>query len=213
MLDLKSVDTLYPVLMFIVPGLIILSMRSQFVTGRRPSHSAALLSYLAVSAFYYALILPFVDFAKPPGVVAWFLLVFVGPAIVGLLLGIEIQFDLSRKFLRRCRLNPVHSIPTAWDRKFGKMGGQWVLVTLKNGTTFAGYCNSDSFMSSDPVERDIYIPWLYDLDDDNKWVERSESSVLITSGEVSTIEFWPKRGECEWPKTTDQAQTANSKGV
>ena len=72
MLDLKSVDTLYPVLMFIVPGLIILWVRSQFVTGRRPSHSAALLSYLAVSAFYYALILPFVDFAEPPGVVAWF---------------------------------------------------------------------------------------------------------------------------------------------
>ena len=193
MLDLKSVDTLYQALMFIVPGLIILSIRSQFVTGRRPSHSAALLSYLAVSAFYYALILPFVDFSETPGIVTWFFLVFVGPGIVGLLLGIEIQYDLSRKFLRFCRLNPVHSIPTAWDRKFGKMGSQWVLVTLKNGTRFAGYCNSDSFMSSDPVERDIYVSWLYDIADDNQWLERDESSVLITPGEVSTIEFWPCR--------------------
>ena len=191
MLDLKSVDTLYPVLMFVVPGLIILSIRSQFVTGRRPSHSAALLSYLAVSAFYYALILPFVDFAEPPGVVAWFFLVFVGPTMVGLLLGIEIQSDLLRKFLRCCRLNPVHSIPTAWDRKFSKMGSQCVLVTLKNGTKFAGYCDEDSFMSSDPTERDIYISWLYDLGDEDQWLARDESSVLITSDEVSTIEFWP----------------------
>ena len=191
MLDLKSVDTLYPVLMFIVPGLIILSIRSQYVTGRRPSHSAALLSYLVASAFYYALILPFVDFAERPGVWAWFFLVLVGPTVVGLLLGIEIQFDLLRTFLRWCHLNPVHSIPTAWDRKFGKMGSQWVLVTLKNGTTFAGYCDEDSFMSSDPTERDIYISWLYDLGDENQWLECEESSVLITSGEVSTIEFWP----------------------
>ena len=193
MINLKSVHTFYPVLMFIVPGLIILSIRSQFVTGRRPSHSAALLSYLAVSAFYYALILPFVDFSEPPAAAAWFLLVFIGPTIVGLLLGIEIQFELSRKFLRGCRLNPVHSIPAAWDRKFGKMGCQWVFVTLKNGTKFAGYCDSDSFMSSDPGERDIYIPWLYDLNDDNEWLGRNECSVLITSGEVSTIEFWPYR--------------------
>lgn len=210
MLDLKSVDTLYPVLMFIVPGLIILSIRSQFVTGRRPSHAAALLSYLAVSAFYYALILPFVDFSEPPAVAVWFFLVFVGPAIAGLLLGIEIQYDLSRKFLRCCRLNPVHSIPTAWDRKFSRMGSQWVLVTLKNGTTFAGYCDSDSFMSSDPAERDIYVSWLYDIGENDEWVPRDECSVLIASGEVSTIEFWPYKENCEWLRTTNQAPTAKS---
>ena len=111
--------------------------------------------------------------------------------MVGLLLGKEIQSDLLREFLRCCRLNPVHSIPTAWDWKFSKMGSQCVLVTLKNGTQFAGYCNDDSFMSSDPTERDIYISWLYDLGADKQWLERDESSVLITSGEVSTIEFWP----------------------
>ncbi len=46
MLDLKSVDTLYPVLMFIVPGLIILSIRSQFVNYAKalelkPDHAKA----------------------------------------------------------------------------------------------------------------------------------------------------------------------------
>ena len=71
------------------------------------------------------------------------------------------------------------------------MPGQWVLVTLKDGTRFAGYCGTESCMSSDPTERDIYIESVYDLTDDNVWTPRGENGVLITAGEVQTIEFWP----------------------
>ena len=68
---------------------------------------------------------------------------------------------------------------------------QWVLVTLKDGTRFAGFCGSESFMSSDPTERDIYIQRIYDIDDENKWSPRGDNGVLIAAGEVQTIEFWP----------------------
>ena len=71
------------------------------------------------------------------------------------------------------------------------MTEQWVLVTLKDGTRFAGFCGDESFMSSDPSERDIYIQWTYDIDDQNNWSSRGENGVLIAAGEVQTIEFWP----------------------
>ena len=196
MLDLKYPDDLYFILGFLVPGLIVLFVRSQFVTGRRPSHSAELLSYLTVSVIYYALALPFVDFVlsiHAPDyckVLAWFTLIFIGPAALGLILGINAQKSLFRRVLQICRLNPVHVMPTAWDWKFGGMTDQWVLVTLKDGTRFAGFCGSDSFMSSDPAERDIYIQWIYDIDDKNRWSSRGENGVLIAAGEVRTIEFW-----------------------
>ncbi len=48
---------------------------------------------------------------------------------------------------------------------------------------------SDSFVSSDPTERDIYIQQIYDIDDPNNWNPRNHG-VLITGGEISTIEFW-----------------------
>lgn len=197
MSDLKSFDNLYMTLGFLVPGLIALFVRSQFITGRRPPHGAALLSYLTVSIIYYALAFPFVDLVisiqKPYYLktMAWFVLVFMGPAILGLLLGINIQKGLSHRFLQLCNLNPVHIMPTAWDWKFGGMIEQWVLVTLKDGTRFAGFCGKDSFMSSDPAERDIYIQWIYDIDDNNNWSPRGENGVLITAGEIRTIEFWP----------------------
>ena len=69
------------------------------------------------------------------------------------------------------------------------MPGEWVLVTLKDGTRFAGFCGPDSFISSDPAERDLYIQWVYDLDDEDGWRSRGETGLLVAGGEISTIEF------------------------
>ncbi len=46
-------------------------------------------------------------------------------------------------------------------------------------------------MSSDPAERDIYIQWIYDIDDNNNWSRRGENGLLIAAGEIRTVEFWP----------------------
>ena len=195
--NLQSLDNVYLILGFLVPGLIVLFVRAQFMTGRKPPHTAELLSYLTVSVIYYAFALPFVDLVRSiheSGYVktlSWFALIFIGPAALGLLLGINVQKNLFRRMLQWFRLNPVHGIPTAWDWKFGGMTNQWVLVTLKNGSRIAGFCGQESFMSTDPSERDIYIQWIYDISDENKWSSRGEKGVLITAGEVQTIEFWP----------------------
>lgn len=194
---LNLFDNLYLILGFIIPGFIVLFIRSQFVTGRSLSHSSALLTYLTVSVVYYALVLPVIDLA--PSIqqsshgkaLAWFALILAGPAILGLLLGVNIQTDAFRRFLRWCGLNPVHVIPTAWDWKFGGMPEQWVLVTLRDGTRFAGFCGSDSFMSSDPEERDIYVERIYDIEEDDRWVPRGEKGLPVAASEVRTIEFWP----------------------
>ena len=197
MSNLMFLDNIYLALLFFVPGLVVLFVRSQFVTGAKFSHSAAWLPYLAISVIYYALAFPLIDFVVAIDepiygkILAWFSLVFAGPAVLGLVLGINIQESLFRRLLQRCGLNPVHVIPTAWDWKFGNMTEQWVLVTLKDGTRFAGFCGSDSFMSSDPAERDIYIQQVYDVDDDNNWSSSGEKALLITADEVQTVEFWP----------------------
>lgn len=197
MSNLMVLDNIYFVLFFFVPGLIVLFVRSQFVTGANFPHSAALLPYLAISVIYNAFAFPLIDIVvaidKPiyGKVLALFSLVFAGPALLGLVLGVNIQENLFRRLLQKCGLNPVHVIPTAWDWKFGNMTEQWVLVTLKDGTRFAGFCGSDSFMSSNPAERDIYIQQVYDVDDDDNWSSSGKKALLITADEVQTIEFWP----------------------
>ena len=192
-----TLDNLHLIPWFIVPGLVILFVRSQFVAGQSSSHSTTFLNYLVVSLIYYALVLLFLsvwgmDYGKA---LAWFALILVGPTALGLLLGLNIQKNLFHRILQRCGLNPVHVVPTAWDWKFGNMAEQWVLVTLKDGTRFSGFCGTGSFASSDPTERDIYIQLIYDVDDDNRWRSPGEKGVLIAAGEVRTIEFWPYNPE------------------
>lgn len=198
MQDLSSLDDFYRILGFLVPGLVVLFVRSQFVTGRRPPHSAAVLSYLTISVIYYALALPLLHLALSTSgtwqsPLAWFSLIFVGPAGLGLLLGLNVQKNWLRRVLQRWHLSVVHPIPTAWDWKFGRSGYEWVLVTLKDGTRFGGFCGPESFMSSDPNERDLYIQWVYEIDGEGQWSASDERGLFIAAGEVRTIEFWSEK--------------------
>ncbi len=184
-MDLKSIDAVYLALAFLVPGQIILFFRSRFTTGRMLPFKEAVLPYLAISLTYYALALPLVDVVlhfEEPGYaksLAWFGLVFVGPTVAGVGWGIIHQVGLGRRLLAKVGLHVVHPVPSAWDFKFGDMPAQWVLVTLKNGTRFAGYYGKKALASSDPVERDIYIAQVYDLDEQHNWTARADGSSVL----------------------------------
>ena len=182
----------------LAPGFIVLFVRSQFLTGRNPPHTEAFFSYLILSTIYYALALPLVElFLSMPQwgyqkLLAWLALTFFAPAIFGLVLGVAVQKDWLRRIIQRFGLHSVHVMPTAWDWKFRKIHNEWVLITLNDGTQFAGFCGSSSFVSSDPSERDIYIQWIYDIDEKTQeWRARGDNGVLIAAGAIQSIEFWP----------------------
>lgn len=181
---------------FVVPGLVAAMVRAQFMTGRLPRTTEAGLIYIALSTIYLAIALPILELLPrhPSGSVAataeWVVLVFFGPALLGLSLGIGTRFGVVRRLLLWLRLNPVHPMPTAWDYKFTELSEAWVLVKLKDGTKFAGFCGGQSFISSVPEERDIYVEQIYDLSDDDEWIKRPGKSLLVAAGEISTIEFF-----------------------
>lgn len=87
----------------------------------------------------------------------------------------------------------VQAAPTAWDWKFATAEEQWVLVTLRDGSQYAGFLGADSFVSSDVDAQDIYIEKVYNLDDENAWVDCGSKSVLTGADQVKSIEFWPEQ--------------------
>ena len=101
------------------------------MTGHTQStNGERLLSYVTVSVIYGTLLFQLVDLSLMKSSVRVYLgVVFGGPALVGLFLGVNIQRNLFRGLLSRIGLFTVHPLPTAWDWKFGGAREEhWVLL-------------------------------------------------------------------------------------
>jgi hypothetical protein len=199
---IASVEALFIILAFVVPGFVMSFVRSQFATGRPQPGTEQVLGYLTLSAINYAVfswlvfILVATRFSEThPGWAAflWFIIILVGPALLGASLGIAIQRDMFRPLFARLRLQPVHIVPTAWDYQFGPLReAHWVLVKLRSGGTVAGFFGTRSFASSDAEERDIFIEHVYHIDEDSVWHPMQNGhGTLIAKDEVLSVDFWP----------------------
>jgi hypothetical protein len=197
-------ENLYLILVFIVPGVVALSVRSKFLTGRSPSLTENLLTFLVLSLVYYGFTIPFINAAlsvREPWLAhagIWVLLILVGPAIFGLVLGIAAQKEWGIKlanklFADRFDVGIVHVIPTAWDWRFSKMPreGMFVLVTLTDGSVVAGLFGTRSFASSDVADRDLYIEEEYTVTEKGNWEARPQNvGILVPAKEIRYVEFW-----------------------
>lgn len=187
-----DIDNIILGLALLVPGVVIFFTQSKFVTGRT-SPQNQLIHYFAVSVVYYMMVWLTVnafsfelDYQNPRHMC---FLLLVGPIIVGSLVGYESQKGYIRRLIRWFRLgNLSHPLESAWDWKFVDTNDEWVIVTLKDGTRFRGFYGKNSFASSDPQRRDIYIEWIYDIDENGYWTYRGKG-LLVAAGEIKTVEF------------------------
>lgn len=197
--DFNGIENFQLILLFVVPGLIALFVRSRFIAGRAPSTTENLLIFIVLSLFYYSFTIFFVKpviALQEPGMLqafAWISLILIGPAIFGFVLGVAAQREWFTRFANWFGLAVVHIIPTAWDWRFSSIprDGMFVMVTLASGERVAGLFKDRSFASSDTGERDVYIEEEYTVSAEGVWEARPERvGVLISAKEIRYIEFW-----------------------
>ena len=225
MANILADGEIFTVIGLVVPGFIIAKVRQQFITGQREAVSKELLEYLTFGAINFAFfswliyLLGHGSLGIGWRATGWLVVILIGPVVLGMASGIAAQKGLKHRLLgawpfRLVDVKSVHAVPTAWDWKFSKMPGQFVLIYLKDGRYFAGYCGADSFISSNPNERDLYVEDVYDLDENDKWI-KTRKSLLVLANEISTIEFWKdevherrKEGLCTEYDNSDGRETA-----
>ena len=197
-------STLILFILAVVPGVIIVFVRSRFVKGNILPYPAGFLTYLTVSTTYWLVLLTlvfplgkqFLDYTgihySPTSVNDFneIICIVLIPISVGLFSGLVSRKEFVYRIMRKLKLNPIHPTPTAWEDCFSDTDEQFVLVKLKNGNQFGGKLNSDCFISSDIENQDIYIAEIYEIDDQNQW-NQQDRGVYISSGEISSIEFIP----------------------
>ena len=123
----------------------------------------------------------------------WILMVItsiVGSSFIGFIIAVVKQKEIIRKIADRLKINTFPSTPTAWDYFFSKQEPCFVIVTLLDGKILQGWYGGDSFASSSPEERDIYL----ELNFNENWEPDKEGlGVYIQKDQIKYIEF--KKGE------------------
>lgn len=198
MSGLVNIDTVYIAIFFLVPGYIFLTFRNQFVAGQDRLGSEQLLAFITYSALNLALF-GWILFAIPRRaddwvvVLTWVFVLLIGPAVLGFVSGMWTQKEWGGRLYEFFGLSLVHPTARSWDWVFHRVDPCFVLVTLKDGSQCAGYwgvnaAGTQSFASSDPKERDLYISQVFEISDEGPW-RPTPKSIFIAAGEIRTVEF------------------------
>ncbi len=186
-------------LAFIIPGFVLARVKRMAYPTMEVATADTMLDSLALSCVIHALAAPVWYLTYIRG---WYL---THPAVFALLalgillllpglLGLVYIKGSSTKVGRAARefLGLPHPDPTAWDYLFRKQRAYWIWLTFKSGKMMAGLFGPNSFASSFPQKRDLYVEKLLRLDEAGRVVELIEGSAgaLVMMNDLERVEFF-----------------------
>jgi Family of unknown function (DUF6338) len=182
-------------LAFIIPGIVIVFVRSKFLNGIFPKSNEAVLPCLVVGMLYYAsvgIIVGDLTFGADGRFYkfAWFAQVFVFPAGIGGLFGVIASGNFFGKIGRWLKVPIVTAHPSAWDAVFSNFEEQWVIVTLIDKSKIGGRLTRGSHLSTTETERDIYINEVWKIPTRGGWKRVSDGGMYVVANQIQSIELF-----------------------
>jgi len=211
-MDRLNPDYIWYIFLFLIPGFLTAFWLRLFLPLRPGSDNKNILTYILWSA---TLALPWLMFLGWHGQLSHFhrfrelvvLVIFllIAPFFMALWLS-KIVNNSDRypwKALQKVfRVRTIHPIPSAWDKTFLEIEGGWILITLKDGTRVGGTWDAKAIASSDPGERDLFLPRPYRVDSEGNWTETPDSiGMLIKADQLAMIEFFRYTAESQGEQT------------
>jgi hypothetical protein len=199
-----NIDSLGIMLFLFCPGMIAVYFRSRIFNYRTKGFNSDLFNYFVLSILYLSTIYPldlikYIYLNEKFNYIYFLIIIFIGPMIFGLIIGVILKKDLLgyivKKFstfesMQKFGLNNlIHPIEDSWEYVFHNIYDPFIIITLKNDTKFYGKFNTGSFASSRPGVCDIYISDIYQIDENEKWSDHPDRSLLVCSNEIISIEI------------------------
>ncbi|MDR0637500.1 MAG: DUF6338 family protein [Spirochaetaceae bacterium] len=93
--------------------------------------------------------------------------------------------------ISRIRAIKTRLTPAAWDHYFNDCQDCFVLIHLKSGGTVGGFYSGNSFASSYPGNKDLYLQELWALDEEGAFKEKVKETngFWVSVDEIELIEF------------------------
>ena len=181
-MSIDSFDLVFYTAIFVLPGFIINIIIDSMNPPKKHNDGIYLLKCIgfslvscAIWCWLYKIIL---ESDKLSMLWHWILLLLtsiLGSSIIGVILAVIKQFQIIDNILSKLKVRTIHSTPTAWDYLFSKQSEGFVIITLADDTKLYGWYSSNSFTSSDPDERDIYVEIAYKISENETWEKDSQS--------------------------------------
>lgn len=215
-MTITTFDTVFYTAIFILPGFITKAIIDVINPPKRERDTTLFLSFLAYSlinlalcSWAFVLVSPL---ANCDCTLPWYWLAMLGITLTGsIVTSVLIGFLKYHRFMyrlaQRLNFNIIDPTPTAWDYWFHKTEPSFVVVTLKDGSQVHGWFGVNSFASSDPNERDLFIEKIYQKLDDGSMESAPENyGIYISKDMIRQIEFI--KYERSQPCQTTEATTA-----
>lgn len=187
---------------YLLAGFVIYSVRGYYIVGERPKQTEILFEVLVLSLINQALLLvtgpvfgwiatqihiPANGMAARIG---FFTEILIQPALLGLLLGLNLSRGWNEAILRRLSMPVVQPTRRAYDHLFGEqMGEAFLVVTFDDGEVVYGYFGERSFAGSDRESGDLLLENIYSLSENGDWVlANPPRAALVRLDNVRSIE-------------------------
>lgn len=198
---IESFDAIFYTAIFVLPGFIINSVIDATNPPKRHNDGIYLLKCLlysiihcAIWSWAYSVILNHTFKYLTLYWISLVLSTLTGATLIAICIVVIKQNNLIYKMFEKLKIRAIHSTPTAWDYIFSQQNSDYVIITLTDDTKIKGWFSMNSFASSDPEERDLYIEELYYEEDEQEWVkDKGSNGVYISKDQIKFIEF--KKGE------------------
>lgn len=186
------------VLQFVAPGFLAVYFRSLFVRRIEASFKDNLLLFVVISVVYSFVTFPIwvasmsLDAGRVSQWLVWFVSLVALPVGLGVVLGVATQKGWLRPLLAKVGLRPLSPYRTGWDWAFSQISGPtYLLVTLDDGSSVAGYFGRESLAASEHANRDILLEIAYEIDISGNWIEKApRQSILISGKSIRYVEFF-----------------------
>lgn len=192
--------TIISAIAFLIPGFIITNIIRRVIPKVDKDYKTSVLEnfiYSFLNIFLWAIpiykIYINIEWWNKKILLLWLvclLIIFLSPIIIAAVIIIFYQKEVFRKLCQYFNISSIDTEPSAWDFKFKRIDGEWIIITLKDKTTIGGYIGVNSFISSNCKERDLYIDEQYEISKNGEWkkVNRTDG-IWIKNDEIKYIEF------------------------
>lgn len=195
-MDIWTSDQLVLFLTFVIPGFVALKTYSIVQPEGHRDASQQLIDALAYSCVNYAFLAFPIYLVQRHNVAQahpfWYaafcaFVVLVAPAAWTLL---YIKLRTSRWF----QTIAPHPTSEAWHFLFSQRKRYWMIVTLQDGQKIAGLFDAESFASSTPAPKQLYLQEAWEMSAEGGFERPRVDSdgVLILADSIATIELFKK---------------------